>query len=148
MQIDTRSKMCVFNSAVPFRRHFYRKIIWMFYYNFHDGESGETVGALMYIFKMTSSVETEMTAEKPRFECSLCGFECHYDYFGNKPPFSKSIVYVHGILSPMWYLEKADGPILYVSFIQQALRRCIYNSRSFFTNYKALNNRRKMLFML
>ena len=36
----------------------------------------------------------ESATEKPMFICSSCGFECHYEYFGKKPPFSKSILYV------------------------------------------------------
>ena len=43
-------------------------------------------------FKMAA--ELKESTEKPMFICSSCGFECHYEYFGKKPPFSKSVVYV------------------------------------------------------
>ncbi|XP_022805736.1 cysteine-rich DPF motif domain-containing protein 1-like [Stylophora pistillata] len=35
---------------------------------------------------------SESTAEKPTFTCASCGFQCNYEYFGKKPPFSKSVV--------------------------------------------------------
>lgn len=35
---------------------------------------------------------SESTAEKLTFTCASCGFECNYEYFGKKPPFSKSVV--------------------------------------------------------
>ena len=38
---------------------------------------------------------SESTAEKLTFTCASCGFECNYEYFGKKPPFSKSVVYVY-----------------------------------------------------
>lgn len=34
----------------------------------------------------------EIATEKPMFTCSFCGFECHYEYFGKNPPFSKSVL--------------------------------------------------------
>ena len=46
-------------------------------------------------FKMAAEHDPKETAaEKPIFTCSSCGFECHYEYFGKKPPFSKSVLYV------------------------------------------------------
>ena len=36
----------------------------------------------------------ETAADETMFLCSSCGFECRYEYFGKKPPFSKSVVYV------------------------------------------------------
>lgn len=44
--------------------------------------------------KMAAEMSNETAAEKTMFLCSSCGFECHYEYFGKKPPFSKSLVYV------------------------------------------------------
>ena len=39
------------------------------------------------------ATEEETAPEKTTFTCSCCGFECHYEYFGRKPPFSKSVMY-------------------------------------------------------
>ena len=48
------------------------------------------------VFKMAAEHSLkETTAEKPMFTCSSCGFQCHYEYFGKKPPFSKSVLYVY-----------------------------------------------------
>ncbi|KAM7437988.1 Cysteine-rich domain [Porites harrisoni] len=30
--------------------------------------------------------------DKVTFKCSSCGFECYYEYFGKRPPFSKSVI--------------------------------------------------------
>lgn len=38
---------------------------------------------------------SESTAEKLTFTCASCSFEYNYEYFGKKPPFSKSVVYVY-----------------------------------------------------
>ena len=46
------------------------------------------------VFKMAAELK-ETAAEKPMFTCSSCGFQCHYEYFGKKPPFSKSVLYVY-----------------------------------------------------
>ena len=45
-------------------------------------------------FRAMAAELSETATEKPMFTCSSCGFECHYEYFGKKPPFSKSVVYV------------------------------------------------------
>ena len=29
-----------------------------------------------------------------RFQCALCGFESHVNYFGRKPPFNRGVVYL------------------------------------------------------
>ena len=46
---------------------------------------------------------SEGVDEKPTFTCASCGFKCHYEYFGKKPPFSKSIVYVYSFVC-LWFL--------------------------------------------
>ena len=46
---------------------------------------------------------SESTAEKLTFTCASCGFECNYEYFGKKPPFSKSVVYVYYFFCPWFF---------------------------------------------
>ena len=41
---------------------------------------------------MAVELNEESASETTMFLCSSCGFECHYEYFGKKPPFSKSVV--------------------------------------------------------
>ncbi|XP_068714389.1 cysteine-rich DPF motif domain-containing protein 1-like [Montipora foliosa] len=41
---------------------------------------------------MAAEFNEESSSNKSTFICSNCGFECHYEYFGKTPPFSKSIV--------------------------------------------------------
>ena len=43
---------------------------------------------------MAAEMSEETAADETMFLCSSCGFECRYEYFGRKPPFSKSVVYV------------------------------------------------------
>ena len=43
---------------------------------------------------MAAEMSEETAAGETMFLCSSCGFECRYEYFGRKPPFSKSVVYV------------------------------------------------------
>ena len=47
---------------------------------------------------------SESTAEKLTFTCASCGFECNYEYFGKKPPFSKSVVYVYYFFCPWFFI--------------------------------------------
>ena len=42
--------------------------------------------------KMAAEVTEKSLSDKPIFLCSSCGFECHYEYFGKKPPCSKSVM--------------------------------------------------------
>jgi len=41
---------------------------------------------------MAAEMSEETAADETMFLCSSCGFECRYEYFGKKPPFSKSVV--------------------------------------------------------
>ena len=42
--------------------------------------------------KMAAEVTEKSLSDKPIFSCSSCAFECHYEYFGKKPPCSKSVM--------------------------------------------------------
>ncbi|KAK2547499.1 Cysteine-rich DPF motif domain-containing protein 1 [Acropora cervicornis] len=42
--------------------------------------------------KMAAELTEKSLSDKPIFSCSSCAFECHYEYFGKKPPCSKSVM--------------------------------------------------------
>ena len=61
--------------------------------------------------------------DKVTFKCCSCGFECYYEYFGKRPPFSKSVMYGLLFCVNMQFLgtDKKDHELITMNFLYRLL---------------------------